>query len=269
MWYMEFLRMRRALVTYALVLFGIAIAIVVGLHAGHVWIGADAGSQSVWVTAGHETKKVALHKVAAPFAALVALAGFCAIIFALIVPPSMNAEHEHLNYVFTRPVPRMGIGAQYVATDLAGLLAAWAIALAITLVPVASVGEFRLVYFDAEAFPMFLLALGVAFMWYAEKQVMTSWYRDAGGRIGMLSAIVFFVLTIVAHFNAGPVLNAIIVGLNYLNPFAYLHSLTVDSGGVTTKGLLPIDMTARILLVWLIGLASCVAAVANWRRVEA
>jgi hypothetical protein len=277
MWYLEFLRMRRALTVYALILLGIALALVVGLQLGHVAVGnsvsfgpggpSDVGF--VYVTGGHETKRVAAKSLEFPLVWLVGVAGFLAIFFTAILGPSLNAESEHLDYVFTKPISRARLGASYVLVDVAGLLAAFLVGLVIAVIPLASIGILRFLFVDSAALPTFVLLLGMAFMWYGEKQAATGWYQGSGGKAGVVSIVVFSILSALAAVDLGPSFHATIIALNFLNPLAYLHSLTSQGGTVNEHTLLPVSMAWQIVLTWSIGVVCCAIAVAGWRRVEA
>jgi len=254
--YVEFLRMRRALTTYATVVAVLTALLVTSLFVGHVHVGAN--------DMRHMRDGIPLRFV---FAA----AAFGALFFSTLIASGLNRERETLALSWTRPIPRERMALASILVDFGAILAAFLITLGFLFVPLLTTGMVAFIHTDGYEVDAVAHVLAIALMWYGLLQVTTSWYRGHAGMVKGLSWALFIFLTVDQKSALlGPVVRVLGTGLNYLNPLAYLSSYesVQGNGAVVATALLPLSEAARTSLATLIGLAACAIAVVAWSRAE-
>jgi len=254
--YVEFLRARRALTIYTIVIAALVVLLVTSLYAGHAHVSAhDFGD--------------AKHSI--PLSAVFAGAAFGSLLFGTLLAASLNRERDFLALSWTRPIPRERMAAACMLVDFGAVVAAFVITLALGFIPLLTTGAAAGIRTDGHEFAVIAEVFAVTLMWYGMVQAATSWYRGRGGLVIGLSWPLFIFLVSMQHsLGFGPVVHAVAEGLNYLNPLAYLSSYNEARGSDTLVASAALSLTeaARISLAYLIGLATCAIAVVAWSRAE-
>jgi len=253
--YVEFLRMRRALTVYAIVLAVLTVLLVTSLAVGHVHLDAS---------------DLRHMKNGIPLRFVFAVAAFAALFFGTLVASCLNRERDTLALSWTRPISRERMAAVAILIDLGAIVAAFLITLGFVFVPLVTTGAVAFLHTDGYELDVVIHVFAIALMWYGLLQAGTSWYRGHAGIVKGLSWALFLFLTVDQKSALlGPLVRDLGVGLNYLNPLAYLSSYeTVRGGTVVATALLPLSEAARTSLAYTIGLATCAIAVVAWSRAE-
>jgi hypothetical protein len=117
---------------------------------------------------------------------------------------------------------------------------------------------------------LFVFGIGVTLMWYGSLQAATAWYSGKGGVIVGLSWPAFFILLVLGSYEGfGPIVHALVVALDYINPLVYFASLMSDANGHANNATaLGLPLQVRVLVVYVLGAAGCAIAVFSWKRIE-
>jgi len=265
MTYAQVLRLRRALLVYGTVVGGLFLIVVLFGHLPNATFDVET-------TFGHHaTKSVSSINLSG----LLFFTGWVTIIFATVISTSLNRENDGVEMVWTKPIARGRLAFWYIALDFGAILVAYAFAVALCVLALASFGLLKYVSVDGRTIPTLVIGLGVAFMWYGLLQGLSSWQR--GGRGGMvigLSWAAAFVLTSLAGATAGgglPLLHSLFTALDVVNPVAYFSSYTLSGYGAHASPVLPQALAGtlmRSVATWGIGILGCAAAIAGWKRLE-
>jgi ABC-type transport system involved in multi-copper enzyme maturation permease subunit len=254
--YVEFLRVRRALIIYAIVIVALTILNTVSLNIGHVHV-VDSDPH--------------IAKLHIPLTIVLTVAAFGSLLFGTLLAGSLNRERETLALSWTRPIPRERLALNYMLVDLAGVVVAFFITLLVGAVPLVTTHLISRIYVDSDVLTGVVLMLGVTVMWYGIVQAATSWYRGRAGLAVGLSWAFFILLLVIGHRgNFGPLVEAVTAALNYINPLAYASSYgSVEGYGMDTTSYLGLPENVRLLASWCIGIAACAVAIFAWKRSEA
>jgi len=265
MTYAQILRLRRALRIYGFVVGGIFLVVVLFGHLPNASFDVDTSS-------GHHT----LNGVRSiNWSGLLFFSGWTAIIFAAVIGTSLNKENDGVEMVWTKPIERGLLAVRYIALDFGAILAAFALAVALCLLMLASFGVLKYLIVDDRTVPTLVIGLGAAFMFYGLMQALSSW--QPGGRGGMiigLSWATAFVLASLAGATAGGGLQALhplFLTLDIVNPVAYFSSYTLSGFGAHASPVLPQAIAGtemRSIVTWSIGILGCAVAIAGWKRLE-
>jgi hypothetical protein len=258
--YVELLRLRKSLMWYTGVFAALYIIFLLSIHAPGATVHMGNASQ---------------HSGSIPLGALLAGLAWCPMILATVLGCSLNRENEGIEMVWTKPVARERLALGYILVDLGAIAVAYLIAFAFVMLVLATLGYAGAVFFDASAARNFGLGMGIAFMWYGLLQAATAWNRGRAGLIVGLSWAVFILLAPLARIvPAGTWLHTLLVLLNYLNPMAYMSSVTAhptavtNFSGVEVRSLNDLSFELRFILVWTIGLVASAIAIVSWKRME-
>lgn len=272
--YVEFLRVRLALLIYTGVVAVVVVLLVLGAGSAAVHSGPSV-SVVVGTDSGHshaaQTVSSIFAKTRIPLGLLLGIAGYCAVVFATILASSINKENEHAHLSYTKPISRTRLGLGYFAVDVCGIALAYLIAFVlIGLLPLLSVGLLSRVYFDVQSVWIGALGLGIAFMWYGILQAATSWYGGRGGVVTGLSWAFFAILVGLSDARfLGPVLLGVVHALNLVNPLAYFTTLTQQpTGDALAQSTLGFGLQQRVVMAWCIAMAAGAIALAAQKRVE-
>jgi hypothetical protein len=253
MYYIELLRLRKSFIIYGGILMSLFLLSMITTH----WPG----------TVVHKGESGTI-----PLSVLLSIVGFCAIIFATAIGTSLNRENDGVEMVWTKPIARERLALMYVALDLAAIVVAFLVPLALAVLIFASFGLTKVIQPDDKWISVLILTFGIAFMWYGLLQGLTSWQSGRGGIVVAVSwAAAAVVLPVLMAATArSPGLHEVVMLLNLLNPLAYLSSsahvqIGVDAGAPT---LIPHDVWARAAMTWGFGLLGSLAAVVGWKRLE-
>jgi hypothetical protein len=252
MLYLEFLRIRQRVV----IILGLLAALVVLtlVSAGHAHVDVN-GSHA-------EVGKV-------PLAALIFVAGFVAAAFGAFLGSSLNSLGESLPSLWTKPVPRVRMAISIIAFDLLAMLVVWAGTLTLELVTVAGLGLSGHLVVDPMVSAAVELGLGTALMCYGNAQAFTAWHQAKGGMVAGCAWGSYFVLVILALVPLSSVLHGIVMALNVLNPLAYYGiSSSQHDGDFSSRALFTLDASAKVAIVFALGIAGCAIGAFGWKRME-
>ena len=272
--YPEYVRVQRVLRnTLIVVVAGTLIALIV-LALTHSNWGSVSFNDGPSVRIGDHLKSahrvslyeaMVLQNVHIPLAALIGLGGVFAAIIATVLGTSLHRENETLPSIWTKPAPRYQIALAYAGVDALGILAAGLIAVAIgALTIILFLGVVSRLTFGEGALEVFLLVTGFALATYGTIAALTSWSRRGGGVVAGLFWPIGFVIYGLSAVGMPSAIHACIVALNFLNPIAYL-------GTISNKGsasLLPLALSVRIELVWVLAIATTALSIYLWQRRE-
>ncbi|HTU82364.1 MAG TPA: hypothetical protein VMF61_09550 [Candidatus Acidoferrales bacterium] len=204
-----------------------------------------------------------------------AAAAFVALIVATVLGAPFARENEgHLEIALTKPVRRETLGLATMATDVAGMAAAFVLTIVFFTIGHTIFEAPRYVFDAGDALVLaggFLAAVG----WYALLCAATASMRRAYGVILGLSWPVAALISIFAssNFGASPVarvLHAIATPIAWVLPFSYLHfdaafdvSAETHAAGAGLSSLQDLPILLALVLIY------GAVAIVTWRRVEA
>jgi len=259
--YVQFLRLRKSLTIYAIILGGLFL---IGLAVGH-------SPSTIFESDGSHTKQ---SMTSLPLSGLLFFAGWCAIIFATVVSTSLNKEYDGVEMVWTKPIARERLAASYILLDLAAIIIAFLFAAALSVLEVASFGGLKYLTVDSRTVPTLVIGLGSAIMWYGLVQGLTAGQRGRGSMLIGISWGAAFCLILLAEVTRGinQPIHVLATIVNVFNPIAYFSSYSLSNFGAHESPVLPQALAGtemRSILTWTIGLLGCAAAIAGWKRLEA
>jgi hypothetical protein len=260
-------RAKLVLIRYTIVC---AIIIAIGLigtlnvaHA-HVSVISDAnGAKSYTVGtnangAQHaQTEHIMPPDQTIPLAALLAGIGFGGVVVASALAGNLSRERSYLALVWTRPRTRTNEALTTIGVDLATIVVADVILLALVELGILLFNLFSGVHVGnggptPETFGTIAGMLGAAFMWYGIVAACTAPFAKAA--LSWIAWPVFFAIGAFYASHALRVfgLDPLMQALMYVNPVAYY----------------PGNEALPTLLAWLIAALGCAAAVYGWSRKE-
>ena len=251
--YVEFLRVRRAMIWH------VGILAVVGLVILAFGQGTDVNIDS-----GGSTSHL-MSGMAIPLGALASIGMFYAAIFASSLGTSLNRENTTREVSWTKPISRTLLAVRYVLIDLAGIIVIFALTMLLV------VGTLAYHHVTPVAGPdtliNFVLGIGVSVMWYALLQVLT-FALPPGGRAaaGFLwpAALVGAGLAQI-NGTTGVIARAI----DIINPLAYMGGVAFSAGSASNRSVFQGPLELRALTVWAFAAAFCAIAIAFWPKKEA
>lgn len=245
--YVEFLRIRKALIWH------------VGILALVVLFVVTLGGNGATVNVNGSTTFAS--GMGIPIGVIASLAAFFGAIFASSAGVSLNRENATRELSWTKPLSRTLLALRFTLIDLAGVGIAYLIA--ITAIAIVLLRMHLTPYLDASVVPQFVLGFGAAAMWYGLILLVTS-MLPSGGR--SLSGIMWPVMLAIGALTQVPgITGAIARLLNIINPLAYMSNSSSTSHGVS---LMQQPVEVRALLVWLFTAAFCAITIALWPRKE-
>jgi hypothetical protein len=248
--YVAMLRASRVLKWYAIVLAALEVLVFVAIfHDGPPNIG-----DGPTINGSHS---------GIPFDALLLGGLLGPLVVSSFLAAGLDGEYRTAAIAWTRPITRLAIAGRYLIVDAIALLAAWALTLVACLIPLAAVGALKFITFTPQmGAGSFLLGAGVAVMWYGLVVIVAALLPGRGGAVAGWSWGVFLILPGLMHAPFPDLIHAIVVGLNFLDPFAYLGNIGSDSN---VLGLQPV---LRKALPWAIGILTVVAGTQLWAKRE-
>jgi hypothetical protein len=252
MFYMEFLVVRKVLYWLA--------AILVAAMAIVSW--AIASSSHAFGQHPHGV---------VPLAAIMAGATFVAAIFAMIVGCALARQNDgHLPMVWTRPVSRDRFALSMTLVHLAGIATAWVMTLAAALGVFAMFGALDAITAGGDV-PVngAILARMLLFplAWYGLVLAITASTRGGAGFMAFGAWIVGSVLVGLDSSHLFNGASAIVINvIDHVNPLYYFSGHFDDSGRNQS---MVANVDVAILGLAAIAVAGYVAALAQWRRLEA
>ncbi len=245
--YVELLRVRRALVSFAVALAFVLIAVTLVLHGkGGFTIHIGFGKEGVG--AGD----------------LVMLGGFGAMFLAATFAGNMPGESAALPFLWTKPVSRAALAYRFVAVDALGMAAGIVATALAAVIVIAGMGQIRAIHANPSLLGDAALALGAPLAWYGLTLLAASRLQPDGvARVGALSWPLFIVIAMLATVALPPALHTFVVGLDHLNPLAYIAGS--EHKGM---GLIAAASPVRAAACWTIALVTIPAAIRLWTARE-
>jgi len=267
MGYVEFLRVRKSLTIFAIVLFCCAAftaaSAYYGIHFGH-----HHGSTYSISNDRPDTRTLADMNFQIPVGILFAIATFGTLVYATIVSASFNKENGRGGFAFTKPIARTRLALTYLAIDIAAILLSFAYALVLMFAVLALFGVAGKVYAEPGAAPLAFAGLGTSLMWYGLLQLVTA-PRTAGGGLFIGLSWPFFLIALALYqVDAfGAPFHLLVTGVDFFNPLAYVEFNGHDDQ-ISVTSLLGFSQSASIAITWGLATASCALAVVSWKRLE-
>lgn len=266
--YVEYLRVRRAIIVYSIIVGCIvALTLLVAFTAhGSMAVSAEHGDTIGLGLRGLLAADLARHGTKIPLSALFVFAGFGATILATVFGKSLSSEREHTPLTWTKPASRQAFALAHFGVDAIGVVTTFVISLALVLFVIWALGIGAFISADARMWPILAMSAGVAFAYYGVVRALTVGFPGRGGAIAGASWAVGYVLVGLAAIPLPDVYHTIILALNFINPLAYLTK--IDPTG-QASGILPFTFGMRLLCVWLLAVVSGIIAIEIYRRAEA
>ncbi len=205
------------------------------------------------------------------------MAAIVALIVATILGAPFARENEgHLELALTKPISRINLALQTIASDFAGIVAAWVMTVIFLIIGHTIFEAPNYTYGPTDTVVLVVGLLG-AFSWYALLNASTASMKRAYGGVLGTAWPVAIGLSGIAHAPLGdsPLADFIRwVGttLSWLFPITYLHFASIsgiasrEHSALTTS---PLPPEAVIVILAVLALVYGAAAIYQWRRVEA
>ncbi len=246
MWYIEYVRARRALTVYGIIVVAIvALALTIRFNVN---VHPQSGPSHIQLDI------------------LTIIAGFMIAILGTVLATSLSSHvNGHLEIAWTKPIPRDRLVAQTFAIDIGAL----AIAYTATIVVLIGISVVYGAHLDFSATQLGHLVAELLFpiSLYALVQGVTA---GVGRRAGMIAGLSWPVLLLAGGVIQAPVPEAVhhvLLAINYLNPLA-LISTNMHLGH--TSNLLSLEPWSPIAIVdgAFIVVLGFIVALVQWRRLE-
>ncbi|MBV8172273.1 MAG: hypothetical protein JO219_10135 [Candidatus Eremiobacteraeota bacterium] len=261
--YKEFLRVRHALMWFAITIGVTALGILIintAAHSGHATIVLDHGTTKI-----HKT-------VAIPWVIWFAAAAWVAAIMSTILGSTLSQENDHLALAWTKPRSRTSYATALMLIDGAAILITQFVAFAVILVlfKVLSPSSVPLTSAPDDALNVVRFAL-FPLAWYALIVALSASLRN---RAGIVQGLIWPVAIGLGSLIALPAPWRQIFGvINFVNPILYTSyhagsvgsGMVIDTGGTVLEisaGVGALAFVAFVVLGWF-------AATYQWRRLEA
>lgn len=279
MYYKEFLRVRNFFIAFALVMTLLALLMIVLSNHGamtfdmasaaslpHSHAAAAHGSPAAKVVVTAPGIEVS-NSDHAPFSMLFAIAGFVAAIFATVLGTSLACENSgHLEVAWTRPASRVGYALRLMLVDAGGIWAMWVFTVLLCLAVIYVKGWQHYMSSDATEWLVLSRFLLYPLAWYGLVVGLSASVRGKGGAIAGFSWLGAAVLVALLSVNLPPAIHDVLVFLNYFNPILYG---SYSSGADTARHIMMLAPIVSIIGLTGITILGVVAALVQWRRLEA
>ena len=245
MWYMPFVRVRRAVTIYAFLAIGISLVAV----AIRFWPGVIT----------HHGQAVDLSGIRVSLGML--LTGAAALVggFATVLGLNLAAENDgHLELAWSKPVSREGYALGVFAVDIAAMIACIVLTIVCGALVVDIFVGHQAIELDADG------SLGRALAFCGFPLCMYAWIAALSVSLkrnrGTVAGIFWPVMLVVGLLRVIPVpaVHTIALALNTVNPLV----LYTESSGAAHSSV------ATLLFGWLLAAVLLAAAVGQWRRLE-
>jgi hypothetical protein len=266
--YVEYLRVRRAIIVYTIIVGGIAaLTLLVAFTAhGSMVVSAEHSTNVQFGLREMLASDFAKHGTKIPLSVLFVCAGFGATILATVFGKNLCSERDHTPLAWTKPASREAFALSHLGVDALGIVATFVITLVFILTVIWGLGIAGFISADSRMGPMLAMSAGIAFAFYGVVRALTVGFPSRGGAITGASWAVGYVLVGLSAIPLPQAYHAIIIALNFLNPLAYLTK--IDPTG-QASGVIPLVFGMRLLCVWLLAVITGIIAIAIYRRAEA
>jgi len=284
--YVEWLRARKRLAIFAIVLAALVVLGLLFVEFGYVHSDATVHGHNhyFYLSVGSEksptdqSARIAVHDMlqrsTLPMDSLLMTASFVAFIFAISLYTSFYAQRDSLHVAFTKPVSRTRLALEFLAVDLASIAAIYAFVVVLVLIWIAVFGGLNRVVAPS---PGPVVPLAGILLLYGWMQASTAWLRRGAG--GIIAGLWVAFFAVPSLMNTGIAqLDAAMRGLWPLDPLRYLgtnshHGVyTWGSNAAAAQGAPGMWMAgsyeSTVLIGFSLGIAACAIAIVNWNRVE-
>jgi hypothetical protein len=202
------------------------------------------------------------------------IASFVGLIVGTVLGAPFARENDgHLEIALTKPVRRESLALGMIGADLAGIGAAWIMALLFLIIGHTIFEAPHYIFGPYDGMVVVLGLLGDA-AWFAMLCAATASLRRAYGAVLGFAWPVAFVIAVLGKVDLsssqlGQVIHAIVTPLAWINPFSYLHfgpAFTVNGKPAGSMAVVPGYELPMLLILALVYGA---LAIIQWRRVEA
>jgi hypothetical protein len=252
MYYREFLRARRSLL-----IFGVVLGCLVALQ---IISNISQNGGLVEVQSHHSGNDQI------PLSVLFAVAGIAATIFGGILGSSLSSENSgHLELAWTKPASRDRYAMTVMAVDIVAIFGAFLLTLVVTALVIYLAGVGKYVHTDSEAWQNLARFLALPLAWFALIQALTASLRERGGMVSGLAWVGALVLLGLGAAQLPPFWSALIKFINYFNPIAYgAYNTGTEQAPYPFAGWV-LDLVGLLAL----GILGIIIALTQWRRLEA
>ncbi len=272
--YVEWLRARKRLAIYAIVLVAAVVLAILSVQFGHFHESHNGRHHSTYWTlgwassaaSGDRSSRDVLHdylrSTTIGFDSLLMAGNIVAFLFCIGLCTSLQHQYESLHLAFTKPLSRTRLALTFFAVDFATIAAVFVLVVVLGLLFIAVFGGLDRII---APHPGVIVGLGAIVLLYGLMQAATSGLR--GGRRGIVTALwVSFVVVLAIRNTPFPQINAVANALSWLDPIRYLgtdtsHGIYLSPTGIGGYGL-------EALAAWGFGIVACALAIFAWNRVE-
>jgi hypothetical protein len=208
------------------------------------------------------------------FAYLAAIATFVALIIATILgAPFARQNDGHLEIALTNPAPRTILGLGAMLGDVAGILAAWLMTVAMLFLAHVAQNAPNYMYGPRDT-EVIVLGFAGALAWYAMLCAATASMRRAYGVVLGISWPVAALVTVLAKADfhdspMGQLVHWSATPLSWIDPFTYLHFGPAFTVNGRPAGSLAVSLQNELPALLILALVYVTLAIVQWRRVEA
>lgn len=254
MWYKEWLRARRAII----IMFITAGVLLVVHFLYHALTGTLAGEPA---------SRTPNRESDVPLSLFFAFAGVVAAIFAGVFGGSLSDENDgHLALAWTKPVSRTDYALATIAVDLAFVAFVFVFTFGFFAAnQIAHLGANGNVVVDRDAWWNLARFTLLAVAWYGVAQALTASLKQHSGTVRGVSVAVAAIFLAFGAADLPQPWHALVQLINYVNPLAYASYQYPNPQPLYPFQTVALDVTALIA----IGVAGVVAALWQWRRLEA
>lgn len=205
---------------------------------------------------------------AIPFGWIVGGASFAPLIITAFLAAGLDAEYRTTAIAWTRPISRLAIAWRYVAIDVGAMVVAWAATAAVAIIAIVALGLGQYFAYGSEGYSFFVLPFGCALMWYGLIVLVSAMFPGRGNAVAGISWAYALIVPGFSQIPFPPLIHQVMVGLNYINPLAYLGSTNFGARVHTSGGILAGSTTDHTIAAWLIGLAALAIGTRIWASRE-
>jgi hypothetical protein len=208
------------------------------------------------------------------FAYLAAIATFVALILATILgAPFARQNDGHLEIALTNPAPRTTLGLGAMLADVAGIVAAWLMTVAMLFLAHVAQNAPNYTYGPRDTEVIGLGFAGVL-AWYAMLCAATASMRRAYGVVLGISWPIAALVALLAKVDLGDapmaqLVHWIATPLSWIDPFTYLHFGPAFTVNGKPAGSLAVSLQNELPALLILALVYVTLAIVQWRRVEA
>ncbi|HLY00934.1 MAG TPA: hypothetical protein VKR56_00405 [Candidatus Cybelea sp.] len=208
------------------------------------------------------------------FAYVAAIATFIALIVATILgAPFARQNDGHLEIALTNPAPRTTLGFGAMLADVAGIVAAWLMTVAMLFFAHVAHNAPNYTYGPRDT-EVIVLGFAGVLAWYAMLCAATASLRRAYGIVLGISWPVALLVAWLAKADLGdaPMAQLLRWGatpLSWVDPFSYLHFGPAFTVNGRPAGSLAVSLQNELPALLILALIYVTLAIIQWRRVEA